>query len=104
MTNQSKNRCKLQRPSPAQVTKTSERSEVPVEIHHLVMYHHHGDSCYPSIDRIAQKASTSARTVQRVLAKFRDWGLIMPVKNSQGGCGRTVHYQINVEMLKKGDK
>lgn len=63
-----------------------------------------GDSCYPSIQRIADKASISERTAQRILSKFREWGLITPIKNMQGGFGKTVHYVINVAMLQKGDK
>lgn len=63
-----------------------------------------GGSCYPSMETLGKKMTSSARTAQRVTARFRDCGLITPVKNAKGGNGKTVHWQINVEMLKKGDK
>jgi hypothetical protein len=64
-----------------------------------------GSSCYPSRETLARKYGSSKRTIQRIIAKLEERGLLMPIKNQKGGTskdnkGYTVHYQINVEALK----
>jgi biotin operon repressor len=66
-----------------------------------------GLSCFPSRDTLARKYGSSKRTIQRLIAKLEERGLLIPTKHQKGGSSRdnkgyTVHYAINVEML-KGD-
>ena len=66
-----------------------------------------GLSCFPSRETIARKYGSSKRTIQRLVANLETRGLLIPIKNQKGGSSRqnegyTVHYAINVEMLKAG--
>ena len=63
-----------------------------------------GNSCFPAVETIAEKASMSPRNVHRILKKLKDDGWIAPEQDIKGGKGKTVPYQINLDGLRNPDK
>lgn len=52
--------------------------------------------CWPSVDRVAEKARIKRRAAQRVIGKLEDSGLI-EVDRSRNGRGQTSRYTLHVE-------
>ena len=60
-----------------------------------------GQRCYPSVPRIAWRATYSEGWVRSIMSELRKSGLIVPVANETGGRGMAVEYHIHLE---KGTK
>jgi len=75
----------------------------PVEKLALVVMANHADdyggSCYPGVDRVAQKIGRSAKQTRRIIHALIKSGLLAVIGNELGGRGASRRYQINVEML-----
>ncbi len=70
----------------------------------LLAFADHADDdgvCYPSVGRIAWKTGISERQVQRIVKKLRAAGLVVLLRNAQGGRGNAAVYQVQP---KKGVK
>src|SRR5262249_47738425 len=63
-----------------------------------------GESCFPSIKRIAEKSSLSERQTQRIMHRLINTGVVSVVANARGGKpGSTRHYRIKLNRLMTGD-
>lgn len=60
-----------------------------------------GGSVFPFVEQVAAKARLSTRQAQRALKTLREDGVLEPIKNTSGGRGRRVEYQINLERMTK---
>ena len=62
-----------------------------------------GTRCYPCVATLAYKTGLTRRPVQVILAKLREKGVLVVVKQGRGR-GRTTVYRINLEALElKGE-
>lgn len=77
------------------------RDEFPVMIALADHASDDGTSIYPSIDYLAWKTNMSQRSVQRILRKLEDRGIVEVVGNAAGGRGQRREYVIHIE---NGDK
>jgi biotin operon repressor len=50
--------------------------------------------CYPSVGRVAWKTGISERQVQRIVQKLRAAGLVVLLRNAQGGRGNPAVYEV----------
>jgi hypothetical protein len=63
----------------------------------LLAFADHADDdgvCYPSVGRVAWKTGVSERQVQRIVKKLRAAGLVVLLRNAQGGRGNAAVYQV----------
>lgn len=57
------------------------------------------DNIYPGVDALAQSARASGRTVQRILRRFEEAGIIAVVSHEHGGRGRATCFRLVLDRL-----
>lgn len=55
-----------------------------------------GRNSYPSYERVAIWCGVSLRTVNRIVTRMKDAGVLVPERNRGGGRGLTVNYRIDL--------
>lgn len=60
-----------------------------------------GRRIYPSKERLALDCGISVRSVQRILRRFEDIGLIEAVAHAAGGRGRATEYRLSIDALER---
>lgn len=61
-----------------------------------------GSGCYPSVERLTRKTSTSRRGVQGFLRRLEDAGFVVPTARVRGGRNLTTEYTIILEKGAQG--
>jgi len=58
-----------------------------------------GNNVFPTVGYLAWKTNLTERGVRKMMARFRDRGVLIPMDRESGGRGRSVMYRLDLEPL-----